>query len=187
MNQNEYLKELKSCLSPLDKAETSRVVEYYSELINDKIESGMSEKEVLAQLGTPRELADKILSETQEYDSKPQHIEETESLNIGKIIGFTILLPFTIIALAVLYILAISFAISAISMQLGGLFSLVASFIVVFTSIETGIFQIGISIFVAGLGVFVGFGAWKFILLCTKITVKIFKAYARTYTKGASK
>lgn len=70
MNQNEYLKELKRCLSSLDRAETDRVVEYYTELIGDKIESGISEEDVLAQLGTPYQLADRIIAESKEYEDK---------------------------------------------------------------------------------------------------------------------
>lgn len=187
MNQSEYLKELKRCLSPLDRAETNRVVEYYAELIGDKIESGMAEQEVLAQLGTPRQLADKILSESQEYDNKPQHIKETKSLSVGRIVGFSILIPFVIIALATLYSLAVAFILVAIGMMLSGLLTMIGSFFVIFTSFAAGIFQIGISILAAALGVFSGFGAWKFTLLCVKITVKIFKAYVRTYVKEASK
>lgn len=187
MNQSEYIKELKRCLSPLDRVETNRVVEYYTELIGDKIESGMNEQEVLAQLGTPRQLADKILSETQEYDNKPQHIQETENLSVGRIVGFSILIPFVIIALATLYSLAVAFILVAIGMLLSGFLTIIGSFFVIFTSVGAGIFQIGVSIFVAALGVFVGFGAWKFMLLCIKITVKIFKAYVKTYVKGALK
>ena len=67
MNQYEYLKELRLYLSPLGRTEEDRVIEYYAELIGDKIESGIPENGVLSQLGTPRELADKILAETQDY------------------------------------------------------------------------------------------------------------------------
>lgn len=185
MNQSEYIKELKRCLSPLDRVETNRVVEYYTELIGDKIESGISEEDVLAQLGTPRQLADKILAETQDYESKPQHSKEPENLSIGRIVGFTILLPFVLIALAVLYIFAVSFIVMAVSMQLGGAVEFLASFVVAFTNFSIGIFQMGMSISMAALGIFVGFGAWKFMFLCVKITVKIFKAYVKTYVKGA--
>ena len=70
MNQNEYLKELKRCLSSLDRAETDRIVEYYSELISDKIQFGVSEQEVITQLGTPHQLADRIIAESKEYEDK---------------------------------------------------------------------------------------------------------------------
>ena len=103
MNQYEYLKELRLYLSPLGRTEEDRVIEYYAELIGDKIESGIPENGVLSQLGTPRELADKILAETQEYGEEPKHIKEPEKLSVGRIVGFSILIPFVITALAILY------------------------------------------------------------------------------------
>lgn len=106
MNQYEYLKELRLYLSPLGRTEEDRVIEYYAELIGDKIESGIPENGVLSQLGTPRELADKILAETQEYGEEPKHIKGPEKLSVGRIVGFSILIPFVITALAILYSVA---------------------------------------------------------------------------------
>mgnify|MGYP001111899992 CR=1 FL=1 len=183
MNQYEYLKELRRCLSILDRVEEDRVIEYYAELIGDKV--GIPEEEVLSQLGTPRELADKILAETQEYGEEPKHIKEPEKLSVGRIVGFSILIPFVITALAILYSVAVSFVAASVGMQLGGVLTIIGSFIVMFTSIGAGICQLGVAIFVSALGLFAAYGSWKFILLCIKITQKIFKAYVRTYTKEA--
>lgn len=185
MNQYEYLKELRLYLSPLGRTEEDRVIEYYAELIGDKIESGIPENGVLSQLGTPRELADKILAETQEYGEEPKHIKEPEKLSVGRIVGFSILIPFVITALAILYSVAVSFVVASVGMQLGGVLTIIGSFIVMFTSIGAGICQLGVAIFVSALGLFAAYGSWKFILLCIKITQKIFKAYVRTYTKEA--
>ena len=127
MNQYEYLKELRSYLSPLGRIEEDRVIEYYAELIVDKIESGIPEKEVLTQLGTPRQLADKILSETQEYE-EPQNIKEPKELSVGRIVGFSILIPFVITALAILYSVAVSFVAASVGMQLGGVLTIIGSF-----------------------------------------------------------
>ena len=118
MNQYEYLKELRRCLSILDRVEEDRVIEYYAELIGDKVELGIPEEEVLSQLGTPRQLADKILAETQEYE-EPKHIKEPEKLSVGRIVGFSILIPFVITALAILYSVAVSFVAASVGMQLG--------------------------------------------------------------------
>lgn len=185
MNQYEYLKELRRCLSSLGRAEKDRVIEYYAEFIGDKIESGIPEEEVLAQLGTPQQLADKIFSETQEYERKPQHSNEPKKLSVGRIVGFSILIPFVITALAVLYSLAVAFAAASVGMQLGGILTIIGSFFAMFTSLGVGICQFGVAVFVSALGLFAAYGSWKFILLCIKITQKIFKAYVRTYTKGA--
>lgn len=184
MNQYEYLKELRSYLSPLGRIEEDRVIEYYAELIVDKIESGIPEEEVLTQLGAPRQLADKILSETQEYE-EPQNIKEPKELSVGRIVGFSILIPFVITALAILYSVAVSFVAASVGMQLGGVLTIIGSFFVMFVSFGAGICQFGVAIFVSALGLFAAYGSWKFILLCIKITQKIFKAYAKTYTKGA--
>ena len=183
MNQYEYLKELRLYLSPLGRTEEDRVIEYYAELIGDKVELGIPEEEVLSQLGTPRELADKILAETQEYGEEPKHIKEPEKLSVGRIVGFSILIPFVITALAILY--SVAFVAASVGMQLGGVLTIIGSFIVMFTSIGAGICQLGVAIFVSALGLFAAYGSWKFILLCIKITQKIFKAYVRTYTKEA--
>ena len=74
---------------------------------------------------------------------------------------------------------------ASVGMQLGGVLTIIGSFIVMFTSIGAGICQLGVAIFVSALGLFAAYGSWKFILLCIKITQKIFKAYVRTYTKEA--
>lgn len=187
MNKYEYLKELRRCLSPLDRAEEDRVIEYYAELIGDKIESGISEEEVLVQLGTPHQLADKIISETQEYERKTQDSNESQKLSVGRIVGFSILIPFVLTALVILYSLAISFISASLGMQLGGILAIIGSFFVMFNSVGAGICQFGVSIFVSALGFFAAYGSWKFIILCIKVTQKIFKAYRRTYVKGASK
>ena len=142
MNQYEYLKELRLYLSPLGRTEEDRVIEYYAELIGDKVELGIPEEEVLSQLGTPRELADKILAETQEYE-EPKHIKEPEKLSVGRIVGFSILIPFVITALAILYSVAVSFVAASVGMQLGGVLTIIGSFIVMFTSIGAGICQLG--------------------------------------------
>lgn len=185
MNQIEYLKELKRHLSPLGRDERNRITEYYSELINDKIESGISEQEVLAQLGTPQELAAKILSESPEYEQTPRH-EKNGELSVGRIIGFSILIPFAIIAIASLYVVAVSFAAAAVACQIGGVTNFLGSFYVMTVGFSQGLFQLGIAMFVAALGAFVGYGAWKFICLCGRVTIKIFNAYKRTYVKGAA-
>ncbi len=185
MNQYEYLKELRRCLSALGRAEEDRVIEYYAELIGDKVESGILEEEVLTQLGTPRQLADKIISETQEYERKPQHSNEYKKVSVGRIVGFSVLIPFVLIALVILYSLAVSFIAASVGMQLGGILTIIGSFFVMFNSIGAGICQFGVSLFVSALGFFVAYGSWKFILLCIKVTQKIFNAYKRTYVKGA--
>ncbi len=183
MDQIEYLKQLKRHLSPLERDERNKIIEYYSELISDKLESGITEQEVLKQFGEPKELAAKILSESHDHEKHTEHSDG--KLSVGRIIGFSILIPFVIIALAVLYVLAVSFALAAVGCQLGGVFYFLGSFFVLAKDLAVGLFNLGASLFAMALGVFIAFGAWKFIRLCIKITISICKAYKQTYVKEA--
>ena len=90
-----------------------------------------------------------------------------------------------ITALAILYSVAVSFVAASVGMQLGGVLTIIGSFIVMFTSIGAGICQLGVQYLFQLWDFLQPMVPWKFILLCIKITQKIFKAYVRTYTKEA--
>ena len=47
MTRNKYLKELRSFLGKLPKEDRKRILEFYNELIDDKLEAGQSEEEIL--------------------------------------------------------------------------------------------------------------------------------------------
>ncbi len=61
MTKFEWERQLKKGISGLPNSEQQRVLEYYSELFSDKIEAGMSEKEIVAEFGNPYDVANKIL------------------------------------------------------------------------------------------------------------------------------
>jgi hypothetical protein len=63
MGKKEYLRRLGSLLRNLPAEERSRLLEYYAEILDDKIESGVSEYEATEQLGSVYALANKILGE----------------------------------------------------------------------------------------------------------------------------
>lgn len=186
MTQSEYLKALKRELSPLSGSERAKLVEYYEELIGDKIENGQTEEEIFAEFGSPKKLAEKILFESPEYEPKEkQKQKKTGKLSPGRIVGFSVLIPFVIIALAVLYVLAIAFTFSSFAMMLASVVRLVGTVVLFTRSFAVGLCSLGMIMFVFAAGFFVGFGAIKFIKLCKTVTVKIFKAYKKTYIREA--
>lgn len=186
MTQSEYLKELKRELSPLSNSERAKLVEYYEELIGDKIENGQTEEEIFAEFGSPKQLAEKILSESPEYEPKEkQNQKKTGKLSVGRIIGFSFLIPFVIIALATLYVLAVAFAVCSFGMMFASVTRLVGTFVIFTKSFAVGLCSLGTVMFIFAAGFFVGFGAIKFTKLCKTVTVKIFKAYKKTYIKEA--
>lgn len=63
MTKQEFLKALWTKLSELPKDDVEQSLDYYAEMIEDRIEGGLSEEEAVAAVGTVDEAAAKILSE----------------------------------------------------------------------------------------------------------------------------
>ena len=63
MTKNDFLLDLTEKLSPLPWEEISDQWDYYSEMIDDRMEEGLTEEEAVAELGTVEEIAAQILSD----------------------------------------------------------------------------------------------------------------------------
>lgn len=63
MNKETFLSAIRLRLADLPPADVERSLAYYREMIDDRMEDGMSEAEAVAALGTPEEAAGHILEE----------------------------------------------------------------------------------------------------------------------------
>lgn len=63
MNKSAFTDELYQLLKPLPKAERQQHIDYYVEMIDDRMEDGLSEEEAVAALGSPAEIAAQILGD----------------------------------------------------------------------------------------------------------------------------
>ena len=63
MTKADFLQLLERALSQLSDEERRANLEYYSELLDDMMEEGMSETEATAKLGSPNQIARHILQE----------------------------------------------------------------------------------------------------------------------------
>lgn len=61
MNKNEYLDSIKSKLQGLPEKDIQSAIEYYEEAIEDRVEDGLTEEQAINAVGTPDEIAEKIL------------------------------------------------------------------------------------------------------------------------------
>lgn len=66
MTKYEWESELKRNIHRLPKSEQDRALEFYNELFEDRIESGWTETQIIAEFGNPCDVADKILAEYDE-------------------------------------------------------------------------------------------------------------------------
>ena len=63
MDKREFLKALELALQPIDKTEREQTLAYYEEIIDDRCDSGMTEKEAVYSLGSIEEITRPILED----------------------------------------------------------------------------------------------------------------------------
>ena len=63
MTKSEFLAELKERLTGVSEADLNRSLDYYTEMIEDRMEDGLSEEEAVKDVGTPAAIAEEILKE----------------------------------------------------------------------------------------------------------------------------
>ncbi|MBR4743078.1 MAG: DUF1700 domain-containing protein [Oscillospiraceae bacterium] len=63
MTKQEFLDSLRACLSGLPAEETEERLSFYDEMLDDRIEEGLTEEEAVAGLGPVKDVAEQILSE----------------------------------------------------------------------------------------------------------------------------
>ena len=127
MNKKEFYREIRSNLKDFRSEEVERIVEYYAEIIDEKIEEGVTEEEAIKSLGDLKSnlnviKADLVIERSEE---KKSHGFRNSLIILG-ICSSPILIPigisFFIVLFSlvfVLFVLLFSFAIAAISVLIG--------------------------------------------------------------------
>ncbi|MBO7348531.1 MAG: DUF1700 domain-containing protein, partial [Spirochaetales bacterium] len=64
MTKQEFLKRLQDGLSGLPQSDIEDQLRFYSEMIDDRMEDGLSEEESVRLTGDPQEIAQRIIRET---------------------------------------------------------------------------------------------------------------------------
>jgi uncharacterized membrane protein len=184
MNKEEFLKELAFYLQKMNDTEKNKFLIYYDEMISDYVENGMTEKDAINKIGTPKKIAEELLSN---YDSVKLNLPSTGSrvLNITlTIIGFplwgSVLLSIILLVFS-LYVLiwcvpfatgagCAGFLASSIIGIIGTPFVMAKSISIGMMQLGTGIASIGISLL---LGIVTIFLSKKFVITTKKLNIKL--------------
>jgi len=167
MKKNEFLAELRERLAGLSEADMKQSLDYYAEMIDDRMEDGLSEEEAVNAVGTPGEIAGEILGEMPlaklvKVRVKPKHrmaAWEIVLLVLGSPLWVSLLLALFAVVLS-LYIalgaviLAVIISVWAVELALGvGALAGIGMLPVAFTGehIWAGIALFGAGVFLAGL------------------------------------
>lgn len=186
MNKTDFLHSLTDRLSLLPCEEISDRLDYYSEMIDDRMEDGLTEEEAVAELGTVDDIAAQILSDIPLATLVKGKVKSKRRMTAWEIIllvlGSPIWLSLLIAAFAVVLSLYISlwavvislwavFA-SLIACAVGGVAACIA--LALTGNVITGIALLGTGLICAGLAIFLFFGcraATKGTLQLAKMTV----------------
>ena len=74
MNKYEFLAQLRNHLQIISEADARASVDYYAEMIDDRMEDGLSEEEAVAAVGDVKQIARNILAETPAEQVTPRKI-----------------------------------------------------------------------------------------------------------------
>ncbi len=185
MNKEQFLNELRSRLNGLPRAELEERLFFYCEMIDDRVEDGLTEEEAVAGIGTVDEIVDQILEEVPLSALVKEKVRQRRGLKIWEIIlivlGFPIWLPLLISAFAIalsLYVVLWSIMISiwAVDLSLaacavGGVLSAVW-YLVKGNPAAAG-FAFGAAVICAGLAVLLFYGCVELTKALIRLTKKM--------------
>ena len=120
MTKTEFLVQLKEKLSCLPQADIQQSLEYYVEMIDDRIDDGMREEEAVQSVGTPEKIAEAIIMETPFTKLLKERVKSKGKMSAWTIIllilGSPIWLSLLVSALAVVLSLYVSYCAVVISL-----------------------------------------------------------------------
>lgn len=195
MNKAEFIEKLKKGLFGLPEVDIERSVEFYSEIIDDKIEDGLSEEEAVEQLGSVEAAVAQIISETSLKSIVKKKMERRRSLRVWEIVllalGSPIWLSLLIAAAAVIFstyvtlwsaviviwaMLAVTVCVSS-----SGIFGTIV-FIIEGNTLQ-GIALFALALICAGLSIYMFYGCKYITLSFIRLTKKILFAVKTAFVK----
>lgn len=174
MSKNEFLQELAIDLIGLPQDDVERWLEYYTEMLDDRIEDGMSEEEAVASLGDPAKIVREILAQTPFTKLIKNKITPKRKLRVWEIVliclGSPIWLSLAVSAVAIvlsvfasLWAVIVSLWAVELSLAVSGLGGVLMTFFFVGTgATHQGFLILGGGLICAGLAYF-GFFLCKWI------------------------
>ena len=200
MTKLQFILRLNEKLSSFPESEVIERLNFYSEMIEDRVEEGLTEEEAVADIGDVDEIAAQIAADIPLIKIAKKKIKPDRHLKAWEIvliaIGFPVWFPLVIVALSVvlaLYIVLWSLLISAwaIFASLAACSLGCASFAIVsfvHGNVPVGIAMIGIGFVCSGLAVFAFFGCRVATCACTRLVKATVFAIKKCFIrKGTAK
>lgn len=190
MNKQEFLEQLRKGLTGLPKDEIEERLAFYGEMIDDRMEDGVSEETAVCEIGSVDELVSQIIADIPLRKLVKEKIRPKQKLKVWEIVllalGSPIWLSLIIAVLAVILslylvvwsVIGVLWAVFAAFVTCGLAGVAAGVYFAVGGTILTGIATIGAGMACIGLSVFIFFGckaATKGIIWLTKKLIFLIK------------
>lgn len=189
MNKYEFLTRLREGLAGLPPIEIAEREFFYSEMIDDRVEDGLSEEEAVRALGT---LEDVVAAEKASLlaQSKPRKRRKGWTVTwlvLGSPVWVSVLLAVAAVAVSLyvsLWAVVLSLWAVFVSLLAAAVGAVGCGVVWLFTKhLVTAIALIGVGLACAGLGILLFFGCQALTKACARLTVVLAKAIKRMTAK----
>ncbi len=199
MTKKQFCDELRRALRGLSDEEIQSSLDYYEEIIDDRIESGMSEEEAVAALGAPEDIAREIMLDmplpkiikTKYRQKSTWRTWEIILLILGSPVWLPLLLTAAILVITV-YIVIWSVAISLWAIDASLAACSVTGLFLFCVLLGSGNFlsaflYLGAGLTLAGLSIFMFLGCNAFTALTVKLGSLIWRALKSIFIRKGDK
>ena len=113
MTKSEFLSTLQNALSGIPKSELDERLNFYNEMIDDRIEEGIPEEEAIAEIGTIEEIAEQIIADTPLLLIAKEKVKPKRQLTAWEIILIVVGAPLWLSLLVSIFVAILSIYVSA--------------------------------------------------------------------------
>lgn len=193
MNKQEFTARLRTGLSGLPEADREERIDFYEEMIEDRMEEGLSEEEAVAGIGSPDEVIRQIMDDTPITALIKERVRPKHPMRAWEIIlivlGAPIWLSILLAILSVIFAVVISLwsaviALFAVAVSL--IAAAVACILTAVRAIAIGqlagmVFMLGAALMSLGIGIILFIVSKGFAKLVTKMCVMIPRGIKRMF------
>lgn len=196
MTKQEFTDALRARLAGLPEADVAERLDFYGEMIDDRMEDGLSEEEAVADVGTVEEIAEQIIASIPFAKIAKERLKPKRQLETWEILLIILGAPIWLSVAASLFAVVVSVyaVVFSVIVSLWAVFvSLVAcsvggvaagAIVAVGGNVAVGAATVGAGLICAGLAIFLFFGceaATRGVILLTK---KMATAIKKCFVKG---
>ncbi|MFV0552460.1 MAG: DUF1700 domain-containing protein [Anaerorhabdus sp.] len=195
MNKSGFLERLENLLQGIDKKERDKAISFYSEMIDDFIEDGLTEIEAVEKVGKPGEIAEQIITEDLSKPEKTMTKNKKTLISVLLILGSPLWVVLLLAAgcmllfagLIVIWLIPICVGIGGVACLIMATVSVLGSFAIMYQNMALGIIQLGLGLFATGSFVLLFIATAKlgrFFMAVTKQAMNLTNTYVFQRIRG---